>query len=51
MTDTIETSQAVEHPVMPFAGAINQALDIAMESGSTGGFEETFDQLEEFLAG
>lgn len=27
-----------------------EALDIAMESGSTGGFEETFDQLEEFLA-
>ena len=31
MTDTLETSAAVDHPVMPFAGAINQALDIAME--------------------
>lgn len=27
-----------------------EALDAAMESGSTGGFEETFDQLEAFLA-
>ncbi len=27
-----------------------EALDTAMESGSTGGFEETFDQLEAFLA-
>ena len=27
-----------------------EALDTAMESGATGGFEETFDQLEDFLA-
>lgn len=27
-----------------------EALDTAMESGSTGGFEETFDQLEAFVA-
>ena len=31
MTDlNTEATEAAEHPVMPFAGAINQALDIAM---------------------
>ena len=44
--ETHGTTRVVVHDLYPS----KQALDDAIESGSTGGLPETFDQLEEFLA-
>lgn len=49
-TVTFEEKDGKTHLVMRDLYPSKEALDEAMESGSTGGFEETFDQLAEFLA-
>lgn len=50
-TVTFEEKGGVTLVVMHDLYPSKEALDAAMESGSTSGFGETFDQLDAFLAG